>query len=84
VTSGEEGKGLRGMKGDISGEGTSKGYGRRSGDRSSGQTDGKTDRRLETAHYGRRMREECGGSGLFDTINIGSEIAAGERTRESG
>lgn len=42
------------------------------GDRSSGQTDGKTDRRLETAHYGRRMREECGGSALFDTINIGS------------
>lgn len=29
---------------------------------------------LETAHYGRRMREECGGSGLLDPINIGSGI----------
>ena len=28
---------------------------------------------LETAHYGRRMREECGGSALPDTINIGSD-----------
>lgn len=80
----------RGARRGISREGTSRGHGRRPVDRSSGQTDGKTDRRLETAHYGRRMREECGGSGLFDTINIGSEIggwanagcAAWEKRRE--
>lgn len=35
---------------------------------------------LETAHYGRRMREECGGSGLLDTINIGSDRIGSEQS----
>lgn len=51
------------------------------GDRSTGPSDRRTERQtgLETAHYGRRMRVECGGSGLLDTINIGSADRIGER-----
>lgn len=51
------------------------------GDRSTGPPDRRTERQtgLETAHYGRRMRVECGGSGLLDTINIGSADRIGER-----
>lgn len=51
------------------------------GDRSTGPLDRRTERQtgLETAHYGRRMRVECGDSGLLDTINIGSADRIGER-----
>ena len=46
--------------------------------------DGKTDRRPETAHYGRRMREECGGSGLLSRYNkyrIGDRIGSAGSAR---
>lgn len=82
-SSGGEGTGER--ERGIPGKGNEGGgYGRRPVDRS--PLDRRTERQtgLETAHYGRRMREECGGSGLPDTINIGSDRRVSERALREG